>query len=135
MARRKGVSLGEMVLAMVLIAFLGVATNCREVAGDKSSAQTAPTAEVLEIDKADASTGQVGTEESGFNWWWVVGGVVVLAAIGSATKSQTCDVCGTAIKRKYHTWKLEGKNKKLCPNCNSQMERKVSKAAFDEKFG
>lgn len=50
-------------------------------------------------------------------------------------ESRKCDICGLDIKRTYHEWKIGGKKQILCPNCNSQMERKVSRSAFKNKFG
>lgn len=58
-------------------------------------------------------------------------GIVVLAALAGPNK---CDVCGLQLKRKFYNWTVEGKKQKLCPKCNQQMERRVSKAAFNAKF-
>jgi ribosome-binding protein aMBF1 (putative translation factor) len=46
-----------------------------------------------------------------------------------------CNVCGQYIKKKYYTCEIDGRTQKLCPNCNKLMEKKISKKAFDKKFG
>lgn len=67
------------------------------------------------------------------NWVWVIVIVLVLGAIFSGPGR--CDVCGVQIKRRYYRWTIAGKKQKLCPKCNSQMERRVSKQAFKRRFG
>ena len=62
----------------------------------------------------------------------VIGTVIVVLACAKPSK---CDVCGLPIKRTSHMWTIQGEKKRLCPKCNSQMERKVSKAAFKSKYG
>ena len=66
---------------------------------------------------------------------WLIGLVVlfILAAIFGGPGR--CDVCRAPIKKAYYTWKLEGKKQKLCPHCNAQMERRISKQAFKNRFG
>lgn len=47
-----------------------------------------------------------------------------------------CYICGNPIRRKYYPWKIKGRRRILCPNCNQSMERDVSKkkmAAFKGK--
>jgi ribosome-binding protein aMBF1 (putative translation factor) len=69
---------------------------------------------------------------------WVIGiivVVVILSIIGALAGPGSCDVCGQGIKKKYYTWQIDGKKQKLCPKCNTQMERKISKEAFKKKFG
>ena len=66
---------------------------------------------------------------------WVIGIIVILVVLALFSGPGSCDVCGQRIKRKYYTWRIDGKKQKLCPFCNSQMERKVSKEAFSKKFG
>ncbi|BFM13551.1 hypothetical protein R50072_37040 [Simiduia litorea] len=61
-------------------------------------------------------------------------GVLLLVGAYFATPN-SCYVCGQSIKKTYYTWKIEGKKRVLCPKCNTQMERKVSKQAFSKKFG
>lgn len=42
---------------------------------------------------------------------------------------RSCDLCGPQLKRSVYHWTIEGEKKKLCPNCNSGLERKKSRAA------
>ena len=58
---------------------------------------------------------------------------VVLYSIFSGPRR--CNVCDLPIKRTYYNWKIEGKDQKLCPKCNTQMERRVSKERFTNRFG
>lgn len=66
---------------------------------------------------------------------WIIGIIVLIFIISVFAGPGKCDVCGLPIKKKHYTWKIDGKKQKLCPKCNSQMERKVSKDAFKSKFG
>lgn len=66
---------------------------------------------------------------------WLIFGFLVIMVIGAFVGPGKCGVCGVGLKKKSYTWKVDGKNQKLCPKCNSQMERKVSKEAFSKKFG
>jgi len=68
---------------------------------------------------------------------WVIGIIVVvlLLIVGMFAGPPKCDICGLAIKKTHYEWKIGGKKQKLCPKCNSLMERKVSKDAFRRKFG
>ncbi len=61
----------------------------------------------------------------------ILGILIVLAAIASPG---TCSVCHVAIKKKSYIWKVNGEKMTLCPKCNSQMERKVSREAFKSKY-
>jgi hypothetical protein len=66
---------------------------------------------------------------------WIIVIIVIFSVIvGISNRQRYCDVCGLPLKRSYYTWTLEGKNEKLCPNCNARMEKKVSRDAFNEKF-
>jgi hypothetical protein len=60
----------------------------------------------------------------------IVGLLLALGAIGAALNPSRCTVCGNQLKRKYHTWKIDGRTHRLCPHCNSSMERHQSKAAM-----
>ncbi|HHR6131455.1 TPA: hypothetical protein ACS72K_003086 [Providencia alcalifaciens] len=66
---------------------------------------------------------------------WIIGGIVALVILNALFKPRSCDVCGMGFKKRYHKWKIGGKTQHLCPNCNSRMERKVSKDRFNKKFG
>ena len=67
---------------------------------------------------------------------WIIGAVVLVVIIALLCKQKKrCDVCGLDIKRKSYTWKIDGKKQTLCPKCNSQVERRVSRDAFKNKFG
>ncbi len=65
---------------------------------------------------------------------WVIGIVILVVVILIFSKGNSCGICNLPIKKKYYEWKIAGKKQKLCPKCNSQMERKVSKEAFKNKF-
>lgn len=66
---------------------------------------------------------------------WIIGIVILLVLVVMFGKPSSCDVCGQSIKKTYYKWKIAGKKQVMCPKCNSQMERKVSKEAFNKKFG
>lgn len=66
---------------------------------------------------------------------WLIGILVALLLVAALAGPGRCNVCNLPIKRKYYTWKLDGRKNKLCPKCNSQMERKVSREAFKSKYG
>lgn len=66
---------------------------------------------------------------------WVIIGVIALVILGALTRPRKCDVCGAEFKKKHYRWRMNGKKLKLCPRCNSQMERKVSRQAFKRRFG
>ncbi|MEH3414004.1 hypothetical protein [Phytobacter diazotrophicus] len=65
---------------------------------------------------------------------WIIG-IIVLAIIAGMLKPSRCDICGTSFKRKYYTWKIDGKKQHLCPNCNSKMNRRKSDYHFKNRFG
>ncbi|CCP03748.1 hypothetical protein BN439_2702 [Erwinia amylovora Ea644] len=66
---------------------------------------------------------------------WIIGGIILLAIIGSILKPRRCDICGILFKRNYHTWTIEGRKQYLCPNCNSKMSRRLSNQRFTDRFG
>lgn len=63
----------------------------------------------------------------------VVVGVIVLIII--VRKPRSCSICGVRFKRKYFVWRIKGRKKYVCPNCNRKIEKKMSDAAFEEQFG
>jgi ribosome-binding protein aMBF1 (putative translation factor) len=65
----------------------------------------------------------------------VIGVIILIVVIALFCKAGRCDVCGLDIKKKYYTWEIDGRKQRLCPKCNAQMERGVSKEAFKKKFG
>ncbi|WP_447824794.1 hypothetical protein [Aeromonas salmonicida] len=66
---------------------------------------------------------------------WLVA-IIIFAVIGIFFgKPSSCSMCGQSIKKTYYKWTIDGKKQTLCPKCNSQMERKVSKEAFNRRFG
>lgn len=64
----------------------------------------------------------------------VLGVILVLGFLVSLFGSRKCTVCGTRIKKKYFTWKVNGEKEVMCPKCNSRMESRVSRQAFNRKF-
>lgn len=65
--------------------------------------------------------------------WWIIGAIILFIIITSA-RTKKCTVCNVPIKRLYYTWKVEGKKHRMCPKCNTQMERRVSKQTFNKKI-
>ncbi|MDE0568398.1 MULTISPECIES: hypothetical protein [Shewanella] len=65
---------------------------------------------------------------------WVIGIIVIIILGAIFGKPSSCDVCGQSIKKTYYKWTIGGKKQVMCPKCNSQMERKISKEAFNKKF-
>jgi hypothetical protein len=65
----------------------------------------------------------------------IVSILLVLGAVGAAMNSLRCTICGNQLKRKYYTWKLDGKRHRLCPHCNSSVERHQSTAAMRQFRG
>jgi len=55
---------------------------------------------------------------------WIISGIALLVILGAVFKPSCCDFCGTGFKRKYYTWRIEGKKQHLCPNCNRQIKDK-----------
>jgi ribosome-binding protein aMBF1 (putative translation factor) len=58
-----------------------------------------------------------------------------LIAVAAFSAPGKCDVCGRTFKRTVYRWTIGGAKKKMCPTCNRQMERRVSRSAFKSKFG
>ncbi len=66
---------------------------------------------------------------------WLVA-LIIFFVIGAIFgKPSSCSICGQSIKKTYYKWTISGKKQTLCPKCNSQMERKISKEAFNRRFG
>lgn len=65
---------------------------------------------------------------------WIIG-IIVIAFLAGAFKPRRCGVCGVGFKRRYYTWKVEGKKVHMCPNCNSKMSRRKSDYHFKDRFG
>lgn len=58
----------------------------------------------------------------------ILSGIAVLYYL--AVQPEYCDCCRTQLKRKSYSWILQGESKKVCPNCNRSLERKISRAAI-----
>ena len=58
----------------------------------------------------------------------------VLELIKAAWKG-SCGVCNATIRKTSYRWKIDGKTVRMCPRCNSRMEGRKSRTAFEEKFG
>lgn len=69
------------------------------------------------------------------DWLWIFVVIMVAGALKEMLKPKRCGVCDQHFKKKYFTWTIEGKKMHLCPNCNSQMKRRVSSVRFKDKFG
>jgi hypothetical protein len=65
----------------------------------------------------------------------VISLVVVGLVVASIGQGRTCGICGDRIKRRYYSWKIEGKKMALCPNCNRGLERRKSRDALERRFG
>jgi hypothetical protein len=61
--------------------------------------------------------------------------VVVIALVVVARIPKKCDLCGNLIRKSSFTWGINGKSKRVCPNCNRRIESRKSKASIDELFG
>ncbi|WP_446469895.1 hypothetical protein [Xenorhabdus stockiae] len=66
---------------------------------------------------------------------FVIGLLILLVILGAVFKPRRCDICNVNFKRKYYKWEILGKKQYLCPNCNSQMRRKISSKKFKDRFG
>lgn len=66
---------------------------------------------------------------------WFFGAIVLIVILNNLFKPKKCDVCGFRFKKSYSKWKIDGKTLHLCPNCSSQMERKISRKRFKDRFG
>ena len=60
----------------------------------------------------------------------VIIGILSLVLSLLVRPPQNCQVCDNKLKRMYYRWKIEGKNKYICPKCNNALERKRSNAAI-----
>ena len=60
--------------------------------------------------------------------------VVIICIFSWITTPTHCDVCFTPFKRKYYTVKYDEKTIHLCPNCNRQYKKKLSKQQTDLFF-
>jgi len=69
--------------------------------------------------------------------YWLLIIIIAFAVFGYFTKIRKiyCYVCNIQIKRKAHNWKIDDEFRKVCPNCNSALERKQSRLAIKKKFG
>ncbi len=64
--------------------------------------------------------------------FWILGIVIVVVLILFVSRRPSrCDACGIPIKRRFHTWKVDGVRKHLCPRCNQGFERHKSKQGLD----
>lgn len=66
---------------------------------------------------------------------WIIGAVTLMVIICAIFKPRRCDISQTYFKKKYFTWEIEGKKQRLCPNCNGEMQRRVSSQKFKSRFG
>jgi hypothetical protein len=64
----------------------------------------------------------------------VVGLIIIILLFIVLSKEHRCNICGLPFRRIHYNWKIGGQSQRLCPKCNQQMERKVSKKAFKSKF-
>jgi hypothetical protein len=70
---------------------------------------------------------------------WVVVGIGVVVALGVAglfMPSTRCEICSAQLKRKRYVLTTgDGKKRVICPNCNREAERRMSKEAMRRAFG
>ncbi|MFM9756678.1 hypothetical protein ACKKBH_07110 [Aeromonas dhakensis] len=66
---------------------------------------------------------------------WLVALIIFIVIAAIFGKPSSCCICGPSIKNTYYKLTISGKKQALCPKCNSQMERKISKEAFNRRFG
>ncbi len=62
----------------------------------------------------------------------VIAAIVALVILIITRPASSCHICGLDFKRESYSWKLEGKNRLVCPNCNRKLEKRQSDAAFKE---
>jgi len=62
--------------------------------------------------------------------WGIISLVVGSVLLGSTSTSKKCGICGNLLKKTMYEWKIEGKKKKVCPHCNSSLERRQSREAM-----
>lgn len=56
--------------------------------------------------------------------------IAVIALVFMATKTKACATCGVTLKRASYRWEIDGRKKRVCPNCNRALERRQSQRAF-----
>ncbi len=61
----------------------------------------------------------------------VVGGVVTTVVAVSLlvylNLPRRCNICGNVLKRSTYVWRIDGKKTRVCPHCNSSLERRQSR--------
>lgn len=79
---------------------------------------------------------QAGNGSNWFCCYAFTGAVVIAVILGAVSgKPSECQVCGGSIGRKAYAWKLEGKQKWLCANCNRRLADHRSKIAIKRMLG
>ncbi len=65
------------------------------------------------------------------HWALGVGGIVLLViVVGMFAQPTECGICGNKLKKTSYKWELEGKKVRVCPSCNSALEKKRSREAL-----
>mgnify|MGYP001576777764 FL=1 len=69
------------------------------------------------------------------NFWLAIVAVfailIIVVIIKSVYESYTshCQICNAELKRKVYYCKINDKKVRICPNCNREIEKRVSKKA------
>ena len=67
--------------------------------------------------------------------YWLICFIIIVLIYKKLSLPKSCNICNVRFKKGYYPWTIYGKNQKLCPKCNNRMENKLSKEAFNDKFG
>jgi hypothetical protein len=63
----------------------------------------------------------------------VLGLVLLIIVVAIAIRQpRRCDLCGNLIKRVWYTWRLNGRDRAVCPYCSRRMEQQKSREATRE---
>lgn len=55
---------------------------------------------------------------------------ILLLALWLIGRVKKCAICEVPIKRFSYTWKVRGKKRQVCPNCDAALAREESKRAI-----
>ena len=56
----------------------------------------------------------------------------VLSRPPASPKITHCQLCKITLKKNSYDWTINGEKKRVCPNCNRNLERQLSKEAVEK---